>query len=471
MAIIEAASMLRGMLPRAAIAVFLVLGAFPAAALAQPAAGKPAPAPPSPSPPEIRRFETAFAGAADRVAPSLVQLDVTVREDVESRFTRFIGKQGDTPMAHATGSGLIMGADGTIVTNSHLIEDALAISVRLQDGRLLPARLVGRDPPTDLAVLKVEATGLPLAKFVETDPRAGQWVVAVGAPFGAGTTVSAGIVSAKGRGGLGVNSLDDYLQVDAAISATNTGGPICDLEGRVLGISTLTLGRPGGVNLAIPSALAKRIVEQILKSGRVERAWLGASLQDLSPDLAAMLKVDPPAGVIISAVAENGPAKKANLKAGDVIAAVNNNRVRDPAELLREVYSRASGQAVTLEVLRDGKRYATQVTLSARPEPPLPPVPAQQQGVPQVGLGFNVRDLTAQEASARGLPPKAMPVITVVAPGSSADRAGMKVGDVIVEADGVIEGNTQALQQASQDGQVLLRLRRREVAFYAALKK
>lgn len=451
---------------------FLVFS--PAIASAAPETKAPeakAPAGPPP-PPEARKLEAAFASVADRVAPSVVQVDVLARDEVDGRFTRWLSQKSDSPMAHAAGTGVVLTADGAILTNNHLIEDALAIQVRLSDGRLLSAKLIGRDPGTDLAVLKVDAQGLVPAKLMDSEgARAGQWVVAVGSPFGTGPTVSSGVVGAKGRNAAGIYAVEDFLQTDASIHAGNTGGPVCDLEGRVLGIASVIIGRGSGIGFAVPSNVAKRVAAELVKTGRVSRPWIGATLQDLTPDLAAAMKLDPRAGVLISSVADGGPAKKANLKAGDVIAAVSGKPVKDPADLHREVLAREAGQNIECEVLREGKRYMTQVALSARPEPALAPVPAQQQGVPQVGLGFNVRDLTAQESSQRGLTAKVMPVVTVVTPGSSADRAGLKVGDVIVEADGTVEPSTQQLQQASQDGQLLLRLRRRDLSFYAAIRK
>jgi serine protease Do len=451
-----------------------LLFASSTAALAAPAAPTPgtgkAPAALT-VPAEAKRLETAFANVGERLSASVVQVDVLERQDAEDRFTRWLSQKSDSPVAHGAGSGVVFSADGSILTNDHLIDDALAIQVRLADGRVLPARLVGRDPGTDLAMLKVEAQGLTAARFSDGDARVGQWVVAVGSPFGTGITVSTGVVGAKGRSSIGAYAVDDYLQTDAAISPTNSGGAVCDLEGRVLGIASDWIGRGSGVGFAVPSSLAKRVAADLLKTGHVVRPWLGATLQDLTPDLAALMKLDAHAGVIISSVADAGPAKKANLSAGDVIATIGGKAVHDPADLQREVLARDVGQAVALEVLRSGQRYATQVTLTARPESALPPVPAQQAGVPQVGLGFNVRDLTPQETAQRGLGSKPMPVVTVVAPGSSADRAGVRVGDVIVEADGIVEPSTQKLQQASQDGQLLLRVRRRDMAFYAAVRK
>jgi S1-C subfamily serine protease len=451
----------------------LLVTLFSAGALAQPA---PAPAPTPPhiqaSTAEAKRLSDAFVSVAERVSPSVVQIDVTSRDENADHVLRWLGKGGDSPVARGTGSGVVFTAEGAILTNNHVIEEALTINVHLRDGRFLPARLVGRDPATDLAVIKVDATGLVAAKFADSDAaRVGEWVVAIGSPFGLGYTVTTGVLSAKGRGGLGMNAIEDYLQTDASINPGNSGGPLCDLNGNVLGINTMIVGRGSGIGFAVPSSLARRAAEQILKTGHVERAWIGVGVQDITPELATAMKVDPRAGALINLINDGGPAAKANMRAGDVIASVGGKQVHDSRELIREVLLHDVGQTVPLEIVRDGKHYGTSVQLTARPEPPIPPLPVQQQGVPHAGLGMSVRDLTPQQATQLGLPAKQLPVVTNVAPGSSADRAGIKAGDVIVEVDGIVDPTAQQLQEASRDGQLLLRIRRRDAAFYTALKK
>jgi S1-C subfamily serine protease len=344
--------------------------------------------------------------------------------------------------------------------------------VHLRDGRFLPAKLVGRDPSTDLAVIKVDATGLIAARFADSDnARVGEWVVAIGSPFGLGYTVTTGVLSAKGRGGLGMNAIEDYLQTDASINPGNSGGPLCDLEGRVLGVNTMIVGRGSGIGFAVPSNIARRAAEQILKIGHVERAWVGVGIQDLTPELAAAMKLDPRAGALVNTVTDGGPASKANVKPGDVIASVANHPVHDGRELTREIMAHDVGQTVALEIIRDGKRYGASTVLTARPEPAIPPLPVQQQGVPHVGLGLSVRDLPPQQAAQLGLVAKPLPIVTSVAPGSAADRAGIKSGDVIVECDGALEPTSNQVQDAAKDGQLLLRIRRHDQAFYAALHK
>jgi S1-C subfamily serine protease len=233
----------------------------------------------------------------------------------------------------------------------------------------------------------------------------------------------------------------------------------------------MIVGHGTGIGFAVPSNLARRAAEQIVKTGHVQRASIGVGIQDLTPEIATAMKVDARAGVLVSSVNDGGPAQKANIKPGDVISAVAGKKVLDGRELVREVIGHEVGQTVQLEILRDGKKYGTAVTLSARAESEVPVVPVQQAGVPQAGLGMSVRELTPQQATQLGLPAKPLPVITTVAPGSAADRAGLKPNDVIVEADGVVDPTSAQLSEQAKDGQLLLRVRRRDASFYAALKK
>ena len=435
------------------------------------------PAPPSPQAAaaqvEARKLSEGFVSVAERVGPAVVQIEVTARDENADQITRFFGKNQDTPIAHGTGSGVVFTADGNILTNNHVIDHALTINVRLRDGRFLGAKLVGRDPATDLAVIKVEGTGFPTAKFADSDAaKVGEWVVAIGSPFGLNYTVTTGVLSAKGRSSLGMNQIEDYLQTDASINPGNSGGPLCDLNANVLGINDMIVGRGAGIGFAIPSNLARRVAEQLLKKGKVERAWIGVGIQDLTPELATALKVpDARAGVLINAITDGGPAAKANMKPGDIVAAVDGKKVTDGRELVREIIAHEVGQTVPLEIVRDGKRYGSSVSLTARPEAAVPPLPVQQQSVPQAGLGLSVRDLTGPQATQLGLPSQAVSIVTSITPGSSADRAGLKVGDVIQEADGAQNPSSTQLSEAAKDGMLLVRVKRREGTFYAAMKK
>jgi Do/DeqQ family serine protease len=421
---------------------------------------------------EARRLSEGFVAVAERVSPSVVQIDVTARNEKAEIVARFFGRDGEEPIARGMGSGVVFTADGAILTNNHVVEEALTINVRLRDGRYLPARLLGRDPATDLAVIKVEATGLTPAKFADSDAaRVGEWVVAIGSPFGLGYSVTAGVLSAKGRAGIGMNAIEDYLQTDASINPGNSGGPLCSLQGEVLGINTMIVGKGQGIGFAVPSNMAQRVASQILKTGHVSRAWLGVGVQDVSPELAAALKVAPGAGSLVNNVAADGPAFRANVRSGDVIASVGGHAVHDGRDLIRETLAHEVGQVVPLEIIRNGQRYGAQVTLSERPEAAVEPAPVQQQGLPHNGLGLIVRDLAAGQAAQMGLPSRAVPIVTQVAPGSAADREGLRVGDVIIEANGAAEPTSAQVAEFARQGALLLRLKRGDAYFYAALKK
>jgi Do/DeqQ family serine protease len=422
---------------------------------------------------EARRLSDAFVAVAEKVSPSVVQVEVTVREQTPQIVRWYKNpSNAETPVQRGMGSGVIFNSDGAIVTNNHVVEDALSITVRLRDGRTLPARLLGRDPATDLAVIRVDAKNLVPAKFADSDSaRVGEWVVAIGSPFGLGYTVTTGVVSAKGRGGVGVNSVEDYLQTDASINPGNSGGPLVNLDGQVLGINTMIVGRGQGIGFAVPSNLARRTADQLVKTGRVQRAWIGVGIQDVSPEIAPELKVDPAAGALINSVAVDGPGAKAQLRPGDIVAAVDGRRVHDAQELIRELLAHDVGQAVMLEVIRGGKRYSTKTDLSARPEAPLSLVPAQQEATQSQGLGLSLRDMSPEQSMQYGFPARWFTVVVQVVPGSAGDRAGLRSGDVIIEADGVNEPTSAQVAQAGQDGHMLLRVRRRDAAFYAAVRR
>jgi serine protease Do len=481
----------------APFAFALAIGAVSPRAFAQQGTAPPAPAPPHapaggaslaapvptpavPTPAQVqastveaRRLSEGFVAVAERASPSVVQIDVTARDEKADVVSRFFGHgSGDEPIARGMGSGVVITADGAILTNNHVVEEALTINVRLRDGRYLPARLVGRDPATDLAVVKVDAPGLTPAKFADSDAaRVGEWVVAIGSPFGLGYTVTAGVLSAKGRGGLGMNAIEDYLQTDASINPGNSGGPLCNLQGEVLGINTMIVGRGQGIGFAVPGSMAQRVASQILKSGHVSRAWIGVSVQDVSPEIGQAIHQASGSGALVNNVASDGPAYHANVRAGDVIASVGGHPVRDGHDLVRETIAHDVGQAVELEIVRGGQHYGASVCFSERPEGTVPPVPAQQQALPHQGLGVVVRDMTPQQASQAGLAAKPLPIVTQVTPGSTADREGLRAGDVIVESNGLAEPTSAQVAEAARSGAVLLRLKRGDAYFYAALKK
>jgi serine protease Do len=422
---------------------------------------------------EARRLSEGFVAVAERVSPSVVQIEVTARDEKADVLGQMLGGgSAGEPIARGLGSGVVFTSDGAILTNNHVVEDALTINVRLRDGRYLPGRLVGRDPATDLAVVKVDATGLSPARFADSDAaRVGEWVVAIGSPFGLGYSVTAGVLSAKGRGGIGMNAIEDYLQTDASINPGNSGGPLCDLQGDVLGINTMIVGRGQGIGFAVPSTMAQRVATQILKTGHVSRAWLGVGVQDLSPELSTAMHLSPGAGALVNNVAPDGPAFRSNIRPGDVVSQVAGHPVHDGHDLVRETIAQPIGQAVALEIIRAGQRYGTSVTLSERPEQPVEPAPSQQPAQPHQGLGLVVRDLAAAQAAQMGLPARVVPVVTQVNSGSVADREGLRAGDLLVEVNGTADPTSQQVADAARGGGLLLRVKRGDSFFYAALKK
>jgi Do/DeqQ family serine protease len=458
---------------RAAALSFALASAFALPAFAE------GPRPPVPaasvqaSTAEARRLSDAFVAVADHVNPSVVQVDVTARDEKADALGQMLGRpSGDEAVARGMGSGIVFTADGAILTNNHVVESALTINVRLRDGRYLPARLVGRDPATDLAVLKVDATGLSPARFADSESaRVGQWVVAIGSPFGLNYTVTAGVLSAKGRGGLGMNAIEDYLQTDASINPGNSGGPLCDLQGDVVGVNTMIVGRGQGIGFAVPSNLAQRVANQILRTGRVTRAWLGVGVQDITPEIGAAVHLAPGSGALVNNVVANGPAYKANLRPGDIIAAIGGHPVHDAHDVVRETIDREVGQSLGLEILRGGVRYGAAVTLTERPEPRVDPIPAQVQAPPHLGLGLVVHDVRAAEAERMGMPARATVAVTEVKSGSSADRQGMRAGDVIVEANGVADPTAAQIADMAKSGTLMLRVRRGDAYFYSALSR
>src|SRR5580698_1093918 len=319
---------------------------------------------------EAKRLSEGFVTVADHASPTVVQIDVTARDEKADLLSHFFGHNGrEDPVARGMGSGVVFTSDGAILTNNHVVEEALTLNVRLRDGRYLPAALVGRDPATDLAVIKIDATGLTPAKFADSDAaRVGEWVVAIGSPFGLGYTVTAGVLSAKGRGGLGMNAIEDYLQTDASINPGNSGGPLCNLSGEVLGINTMIVGRGQGIGFAVPGNMAQRVAAQLLKTGHVTRPWLGVAVQDVTPELAAAMQIPGGFGALVNSVAEGGPAFKANMRAGDVIATLAGREVHDAHGLIRDTINLQAGQPLALEIVRGGKRYGTTLTLTERPE-------------------------------------------------------------------------------------------------------
>jgi Do/DeqQ family serine protease len=323
-----------------------------------------------------------YADAVRRAAPSVASISTT--KEARARRHSFLNDPafrrnfGNPPLLDESrrglGSGVIVSADGYVLTNHHVVEAADEIEVALADGRKLLAKVVGHDPETDLTVLRVDADGLPAISFGSSEAlRVGDVVLAIGNPFGFGQTVTSGIVSALGRTGLGLNTFENFIQTDAAINPGNSGGALVNAAGQLVGINTAIFSRTGGsmgVGFAIPASNAKMVLEQIVRTGTVTRGWIGAGLDDLTPEMAEALGLGPAQGVLIMEVLSGSPADRGGVKVGDVVTAVNRLPVATPHALLNAVAALQPGSAAKLAVLRQGKPVEATVTVGRRPKPP-----------------------------------------------------------------------------------------------------
>jgi serine protease Do len=302
----------------------------------------------------------AIADLVDRVDGAVVSIDTVARAMRDPFFELFPDDGLAIPEQKGVGSGFIIDPDGLIVTNHHVVRGATEIRVTTAQGNTYQARIVGTDATTDLALLKVQARGLPALRFrADEQPRVGEWVVAIGSPLGLSHTVSAGIISATNRG-IALSDRVNYIQTDAAINPGNSGGPLLDLEGRVVGVNVAVAARGQGIGFAIPAWTARPVIEQLRTRGRVERPWLGVSIRDA--------RAGDDRGVLVVALAPGGPAQRAGLQPGDVVLRVDNQPVRAARDLLTYLNNRAVGSRVTLLVVREGQRVALGVVLQALPE-------------------------------------------------------------------------------------------------------
>jgi serine protease DegQ len=320
--------------------------------------------------------------AVRKAAPSVVNI-FTSKEVRVSRnpllndpvFRRFFGDQlgDDTQKATSLGSGVIVSSSGYILTNNHVVEAADEIEIAFLDGKKLLAKIVGSDPDTDLAVLRVEAKDLPAITFGSSDTlRVGDILLAIGNPFGVGQTVTSGIVSALGRSGLGINTFENFIQTDAPINQGNSGGALIDTRGNLIGINTAILSQTGGsigIGFATPVSTAKMVMEQIIKSGTVTRGWLGVGLQAITPEIAESFKLGAPRGAIINEIVRDGPADKAGIKLGDVIVSIDGKQISDPHGAVNVVTGLAPGSATKLLMKRKGQEMELTVAIGRRPKP------------------------------------------------------------------------------------------------------
>lgn len=439
--------------------------------------------------------QQSYAEVVDRVAPAVV----TVRSERRVRaprqfpfsddpfFRRFFGPGvpesrggGRGQIQRGLGSGVTVSQDGYIITNHHVIDGAQDIHVEYSQGKTYRARLVGSDPPSDLAVLKIEASGLPVLALGDSDGvRVGDVVLAVGNPLGIGQTVTAGIISAKGRStGLSDGSFEDFLQTDAPINQGNSGGALVNTAGQLIGINSQIVSPSGGnigIGFAIPSNMARNVRDQLVKAGQVRRGQLGVEIQPLTEELATGFGLKDGRGVLIGDVSPNSPAARAGLRAGDIIRAVNGDEVRDPNQLRNKISSLNPGTEVTVTVIRDRQEQQVKVRLGEYQQTAARDGGdgefSEEEPSGQGKLGIAVQPVTSEEARQLGLRGVGGGLlIRQVDPNGPAAEAGLTAGDVIIEANRQPVRSLADLQKAAGgSGTILLRIVRDGRAVYVTV--
>ncbi len=435
-----------------------------------------------------QKFSQAFSLVAERASKSVVYIET---EKVVSHpltffpfdfFEEDFMKRFYSPPKYrerGAGSGFILSADGYIVTNNHVIEGAQKIKVKLLDGREFRGKVIGMDPFSDVALIKIESHNLPTLPLGDSDLiRVGEWVIAIGNPFGLTHTVTVGVISAKGRSGIGITDVEDFIQTDAAINPGNSGGPLLNLKGEVIGMNTAIFSRSGGymgIGFAIPINIVKAVVEQIKTKGKVERGWLGIRIQDLTPLLAEEMGVPVKEGVLVVEVVPNSPADKAGIKERDVIKSINGKPVKSDSELRSQILLLKPGTRVELEVFRGPNKLKIWVVIEPPKEGYLTSR-AEKEKLQELleEFGFSISDITPELAKKLRLPKDIKGVvITEVYPGSPADLANLSPGMIIEEANSKKVTNSldfySALKDSEKKRRLLLGIRTPRGKFFVTL--
>jgi serine protease Do len=428
-----------------------------------------------------------FAPLAAKLTPSVVNVKVTKIEKTGMQlpqgpdgpfgdfFGHFFGNGHQFPQdqpVHGAGSGVIINKDGTILTNNHVVEGAKEVTVTLADQREIKANIVGRDPKTDLAVLKIDPAKdvTPATMGDSNQLKVGDWVLAIGNPFGLSETVTSGIVSAKGRI-IGAGPYDDFIQTDASINPGNSGGPLFNMQGELVGINTAIIPNGQGIGFAIPINTAKPLIPQLVSNGKVTRGYLGVNIQTITPELAAALKLQTTKGALVADVVAGSPAEKAGIKRGDIIVSFDGKAVKDSHDLPTMVAATPVGDEATVTVLRKGEESRMQVKLTKlEPDRTASEEPG---GESQGKLGFMLENITPQVARRFGLVADHGALVVGVKPGSPADRASIQEGDIILEVNHKpVESVDEVKEQVARVGDktpLLLLVQREQGKLYVAI--
>jgi serine protease Do len=386
-------------------------------------------------------------------------------------FDRFFG---DMPRREfkqrSLGSGFIISNDGYIFTNNHVVEQADKILVKISDGKEYEAKVIGTDANTDIALIKIKpSNSLPVAEIGDSEKvKVGEWVIAIGNPFGLDATVTAGIVSAKGRV-IGAGPYDNFIQTDASINPGNSGGPLFNMEGKVIGINTAIVAQGQGIGFAIPINMAKNILADLKTKGKVTRGWLGISVQDISDDIAKNLNHQNKGGALVSDVFKGDPADQAGIKVGDIITEINGKPIKDTHELLLTIAALQVGQKMNVKAIRDGKEMTFRVTVAERKDNVAQVTEKSEKG----HFGISVQEITPEIARQLSIRSEGV-IITDIQEGSPADEVGMQPQDIIVQVNRVkiasINDYNREISKAAQKKSVTLLVKRGRASFFVALR-
>ena len=424
-------------------------------------------------PADLLSTQKAFSEVAKKVTPCVVNISTISKKkiiqpffEMNPLFEDFFGAP-QTRRDKSLGSGFILSRDGYIVTNDHVVRDAESVQVKLSNDKVYDAKVVGGDQKTDIAVIKINAADLPVAVLGDSEKlEVGQWAIAIGNPFGLERSMTVGVVSATGRSNVGIETYENFIQTDASINPGNSGGPLLNIHGEVIGINTAIVAAGQGIGFAIPIAMAKPIVTQIMQKGSVSRGYMGVTIQPVTEDLAHSFGLKQARGALVNDVLKGGPAEKAGIRQGDVIITFNGSEVKDPSHLQRLVAEQGGGKTARVTLFRDGKTIELGMILSSAD------AATRQQREPG-GTGdqsgrADLLGLVVDDAEQGGV------VVVEVGRGSAAADAGIRRGDVVVSVNRKKVSNSleyqHSVQQAGRGGSLTLLVRRGDASIYFALR-
>jgi Do/DeqQ family serine protease len=423
-------------------------------------------------PTDILSTQKAFSNVSKKVTPSVVNISTVSRKKVIQPFFEanpffddFFGAP-QTRRDKSLGSGFIISKDGYIVTNNHVVRDAESIQVKLSNDKVFDAKVVGGDQKTDIAVIKINATDLPVAVLGDSDKLdVGQWAIAIGNPFGLDRTMTVGVISATGRSNMGIETYENFIQTDASINPGNSGGPLLNVYGEVIGINTAIVAAGQGIGFAIPVNMAKPIFTQLIQKGNVSRGYIGVTIQPVTEELAQSFGLKQAKGALVNSVIKGGPADKAGIRQGDVITGVNGNEVKDPSHLQRMVAEAGVGKVARISIFRDGKPLELSMTLANADS--APKRQSEQRGDLQQEGEADLLGLIV-ENSEQGV------VVVDSVRGGIAAESGIRRGDVIVSINRKRIATTaeyaRVIQQAAKTGNITVLVRRGDASIYFALR-